>query len=137
MKYYIVLFVTLLCVMSCSTPRYISSASALKSEWVGRSHAEIIQRFGAPSREVSNGADGLILVYESFYTTHKTEEFMGDYTTTSRECRDFKEFYLRANGICYDVRTNETVRDGNKFSVAGTIGLATGCLLVTALILSR
>ena len=137
MKYYILLFATLLCVMSCSTPRYISSELTLKSEWVGRSHEEIIQRFGAPSREVSNGADGLILVYESFYTTHKTEEFMGDYTTTSKECRDFKEFYLRANGICYDVRTNETIRDGNKFSVGGTIGLVSGFLLVTALVVSR
>ena len=72
MKRYLILAV-LLAATSCSTTRYVSSEPSLKAEWVGRSHADIVRNFGAPTREVSDGADGVILVYESFYTTHETD----------------------------------------------------------------
>ena len=122
-RYILLLAVALMAVVSCSTPRLVSNQLNLQAEWIGRSHADIVRTFGAPTREVSDGADGQILVYESFYTTHSTDEFMGDFTTTSTEHRDFKEFYIRANGRCYDVRTNETVEDGRQFNPIATLWL--------------
>ena len=124
MKRYIFLLATvLLSAVSCSVPRYVSSEPGLQSEWILRSHADIVRSFGAPSREVSDGAEGLILVYEDFYTTHETDEFMGDYTTTSEEHRNFKEFYLNKDGICYDVRSNETLQSGRRIDWLQTVFL--------------
>lgn len=120
-RYLILLAVALLSVVSCSVPRYVSLEPDLQDEWILRSHAEIVRSFGAPNREVSDGADGQILVYEDFYTTHETDEFMGDYTTTSQEYRNFKEFYLNADGICYDVRTNESIQSGRRIDWVETI----------------
>lgn len=120
-RYLILLAVGLLSAVSCSVPRYVSVEPDLQDEWIFRSHAEIVRSFGAPSREVSDGADGQILVYEDFYTTHETDEFMGDYTTTSQEFRNFKEFYLNKDGICYDVRTNETIQSGRRIDWVETI----------------
>lgn len=120
-RYLILLAVALLSVVSCSVPRYISVEPELQDEWVLRSHAEIVQSFGAPSREVSDGEDGRILVYEDFYTTYETDEFMGDYATTTQEYCDFKEFYINADGICYDVRSNETIQSGRRIDWLETI----------------
>jgi hypothetical protein len=93
----------------------------LKAEWVGRSHADIVRNFGAPTREVSDGADGVILVYESFYTTHETDHLGSTITTTSEEHRNYKEFSIGTDEICYEVRTNEKMADGKVFDKGGTI----------------
>lgn len=131
MKRYIILIVAvILSATSCTTFRYASSKSQMQSEWEGRSHADIVRTFGAPSREVSDGAGGQILVYENFYTTHSTDEFMGDFTTTSREHRDFKEFYIDPEGTCYQVRTNEAFLRGRKFGPLGTTFLAATALIL-------
>ena len=121
MKRYIILIAAVLVTaVSCTTPRYISNLPQLQDEWVGRSHAEIVREFGAPTREVSDGADGQILVYEIFYTTHSTDEFMGDFTTTVEEHRDYKEFYLDPDGTCYHVRSNEIVPQGRVLNFFAT-----------------
>ncbi|MBR5431750.1 MAG: hypothetical protein IK119_05150 [Bacteroidales bacterium] len=135
MKRYIILIVAvILSATSCTTFRYASNMSQMQSEWEGRTHADIVRTFGAPSREVSDGAGGQILVYENFYTTHSTDEFMGDFTTTSREHRDFKEFYIDPEGTCYQVRTNEAFLRGRKFGPLGTAFLAaTALILILAL----
>ncbi|MBO7118255.1 MAG: hypothetical protein J6V81_06235 [Bacteroidales bacterium] len=130
MKRYIMMFLAVIfSATSCTTFSYVSNRSSLQSEWEGRSHADIVQNFGAPSREVSDGAGGQILVYEDFYTTHSTDEFMGDYTTTIRENRDFMEFYLDPEGSCYKVRTNESVLNGRQYSLLSTVFLASFGLL--------
>ena len=98
MKRYLILAV-LLAATSCSTTRYVSSEPSLKAEWVGRSHADIVRNFGAPTREVSDGADGVILVYESFYTTHETDHLGSTITTTSEEHRNYKEFSIGTDEI--------------------------------------
>ncbi|MBQ1707989.1 MAG: hypothetical protein II435_06835 [Bacteroidales bacterium] len=120
MKRYLILAV-LLAATSCSTTRYVSSEPSLKAEWVGRSHADIVRNFGAPTREVSDGADGVILVYESFYTTHETDHLGSTITTTSEEHRNYKEFSIGTDEICYEVRTNEKMADGKVFDKGGTI----------------
>lgn len=111
----------LLAATSCSTTRYVSREPSMNAEWVGRSHADIVRTFGAPTREVSDGADGVILVYESFYTTHETDHLGSTITTTSEEHRNFKEFSLGADEICYNVRTNEKMADGTEFDKGSTV----------------
>ena len=116
------LLLTLLSAVSCSTPRYVFSEPYLQDQWIGSSHAEIVREFGAPNREISDGADGLILVYEYFTKTATVYQN----TAMIEKDRRFKEFYLDAEGNCYDVRSNESRRDGRKANVFGTFVCATG-----------
>jgi hypothetical protein len=132
-RYLLLLIAVVLCAASCTTTRYISMQPSLEAEWVGRSHADIIRGFGAPTREVSDGDDGLILVYEETYSTHETEHSGSTVTTTSRDYRTFKEFSLDAAGTCYNVRTNEQMEDGEEFNLGGTIITSlfgTACLFI-------
>lgn len=129
-RYLILLIAVVLTAVSCTTARYVPSEPRLNAEWVGRSHADIVRNFGAPSREVSDGADGIILVYEEMYSTLETEEFMSKLTTTSKNHRNFKEFALDADGNCVHVRSNEEMVDGKKFSPLATLWLALNVLVV-------
>ena len=91
MKRYLILLITvILSAVSCTTTRYISREPSMKTEWVGRSHADIVRSFGAPSREVSDGATGMILVYEELYSIYDTDHFGSTMTTTKRDRRNFK-----------------------------------------------
>ena len=130
------LMLTLLSAASCSIPRFVPIESSLQEQWPGRTHAEIIREFGAPDREISDGADGMVLVYERTTTTTRTEEFMERYTTTIEENRVFKEFYIDAAGICYNVRSNESVRE-DKVSVLGTVAGITLIGLVPILFINN
>lgn len=113
MKRYLILLITvILSAVSCTTTRYISREPSLKAEWVGHSHADIVRNFGAPSRGVSDGAEGVILVYEDIYTTLETDQSGSTLTTTKKDHRNFKEFSLGPDDICYNVRTNEKMADG-------------------------
>ena len=125
------LLAVVLSVTSCTTARFVSSQPRYQSEWVGKSHADIVRTFGAPTREVSDGDNGLILVYESFYSTYDSDEFMGDYTTTVKEHRNFKEFYLDPDGNCYNVRTNESFINGRKFDLLSTGWLGIAAAIAT------
>ena len=129
-RYLIFLMAVLLSAVSCSVTKYVSREPSMKAEWTGRTHADIVRNFGAPTREVSDGADGLILVYESFYTTHESEKFGSELTTTSEEHRNFKEFSLGTDGICYDVRTNEMMEDGKEKSLGTTLLVSAGAAVV-------
>ena len=120
-RYLILLMAVIFASASCTTPRYVSREPSMKTEWVGRSHADIVRSFGAPSREVSDGANGMILVYEELYSIYDTDHFGSTMTTTKRDRRNFKEFSLGPDGICYDVRTNALMQDGTQLDVKKTL----------------
>ena len=128
-RYLILLMAVILATVSCTTPRYVSREPSMKTEWVGRSHADIVRSFGAPSREVSDGANGMILVYEELYSIYDTDHFGSTMTTTKRDRRNFKEFSLGPDGICYDVRTNALMQDGTQLDVRQTLCSAFGVVL--------
>ena len=128
-RYLILLLAVIFATASCTTPRYVSREPSMKTEWVGRSHADIVRSFGAPSREVSDGANGMILVYEELYTIYDTDHFGSTLTTTKKDRRNFKEFSLGPDGICYDVRTNALVQDGTQLDVRQTLCSAFGVVL--------
>lgn len=116
----------LLSAVSCTTPRYVSRQSDMELTWIGRPHSDIVRTFGAPSREVSDGADGIILVYEEFYTDYETD----GWGSIGREHRNYTEFFLNEDGVCYDVRTNLLKQAGQKFSFLGTFGVLLGSALL-------
>lgn len=91
--------------------------------WLGKTHAAIIQEYGAPNREMSDGMNGKILVYEHTETTVTTtadnnytggiyEFYYGfspvrtTYHTESETKTEFANFYVDGKGICYKVSTN-------------------------------
>ena len=88
------------------------------SMWTGKSRNAIMVRFGVPDREVSDGADGVILVYEDIETVIKTTTsenthfgmFDTDYETKGKTTttRRFAEFFINAENHCYNVRSNLT-----------------------------
>lgn len=130
MKRFLILLLVALAAVSCTTPRYVSRQPSMEVEWIGRTHADIVRAFGAPSREVSDGADGLILVYEEMFTTYETDRWGSTMTTTGLEHRNFSEFFLTADGICYDVRTNTLMQSGRRFDYFSTFGIILGSLLL-------
>lgn len=94
---------------------------AFRKNVVGVSYNQIVTKMGAPQRREPDGAGGNILIYEN--TTTKTISntlakaynvniFTGTYTpgaeTTTRYINqtDYIQFYVNANNVCYDVRTN-------------------------------
>jgi len=54
---------------SCAPAGYISKEAEFNNAWVGKTHQEIVAAYGAPTREVTDGKDGTILVYEEFSTS--------------------------------------------------------------------
>lgn len=100
-----------------------------KTTFTMKRHADIVRNFGAPSREVSDGAEGGILVYEDVYTTLETDQSGSTLTTTKKDHRNFKEFSLGPDDICYNVWTNEKMADGKQFSPETTLLSAIGGLL--------
>lgn len=110
-----ILLVLALSVSSCGTARYVSIEDSLASEWVGKTHSDIVMEFGAPDREVSDGTGGVILVYENVTTEYDTDQsliFEDDFTTTVSENRKFKHFFIDQSGICYNVKSNIEERVG-------------------------
>ena len=118
-RYAILIAAVLLSAVSCTAPRLVSNLPILQEEWIGRTHAEIVRTFGAPSRECSDGADGYILIYESFRTDYDT--WMDGSINSSREQRLYKEFYIGPDRVCYDVRSNDLRLDGRAFSLMNTL----------------
>ncbi len=45
-RYLILLMAVIFASASCTTPRYVSREPSMKTEWVGRSHADIVRSFG-------------------------------------------------------------------------------------------
>ena len=130
MKRIILFLAVILSAVSCTTYRYVSATPDLQSAWIGKTHADVVRAYGAPTRECSDGADGYILIYESFRTHYDT--WMDGSINSSREIRDFKEFYFGPDHICYDVRSNDTSFAGRRFDAGKTAWIAvwTGVLAV-------
>ncbi|MBQ5528872.1 MAG: hypothetical protein IIT99_00320 [Bacteroidales bacterium] len=136
MKRYLFLLLfaaVLLSAASCTTPRYVSRQSDMELTWIGRPHSDIVRTFGAPSREVSDGAKGVILVYEEFYTDYETDQW----GSIGREHRNYTEFFLNEDGLCYDLRTNQVMRDGRQFNFLGTFGLLLGSIATILLLVAN
>ena len=86
------------------------------SAWIGKNRHAIMLAFGVPEREVSDGADGTVLVYEDISRQRKatTQEnthfgmFDTDYETSvsTTSLRKYAEFFMSSTDTCYLIRTN-------------------------------
>ena len=98
--------------------KYVSAEAQYNEEWRGRSHAEIVLAFGAPDREVSDGSNGCILVYEKVtQDTRVSEDYVQfgsakSYTTSTSYDKSYTHFYIGEDGLCYNVKTNKKVWTG-------------------------
>ena len=105
-----------LCLSSCSILRSSQPQAPDTSYWYGKSRNAIMMSFGIPDREASDGAGGVILVYEDIHTvTSKNSTKEKDYVTnepkyksseTTSQVRCFVEFFLNMDDSCYNIRTN-------------------------------
>lgn len=117
-----------------TSPRMVSAEADYNATWQGRKYADIIRTYGAPQRSVSDGQGGMIHIYENCYSEAYSSggmmmgPFYPDYTTTISNHRDYVEFYMNANDVCYMVKTNYLKQDGREFnllkSVASSIVIA-------------
>lgn len=114
--------VAVLALCSCSNKVYVSLEPIANQYWNGRTHAEIVQTYGAPNREASDGQDGKILIYEETKTTVNTTTdtpmyggFYGFYyhmsgpVHTNTEVNtelEYAHFFINSKGVCYKVNTN-------------------------------
>ena len=72
--------------------------------------------FGVPDREASDGAGGVVLVYEDIRTVtsrsgKKEKDFVSSddiykSSETTSQIRRYAEFFLDGENYCYNVRTN-------------------------------
>lgn len=125
---------------ACGGPRMISLEPEANGMWCGKPHAAIINEYGAPNREMSDGMGGKILVYEHTETTVTTtadnnacyggiyEFYYGfspirntTYRTETETKTDYANFYVDGNGVCYKVETN-LVRPETKYEKAARTG---------------
>ena len=140
----IILLAMIVALCSCSTlkdyftePGYTLSEPVLNDKWQGSTYSEIVRAYGAPTRTASDGAGGTIYVYEETETEYSTSSSRGlfdsiDTTTKAKVNRNFTEFYVNADNVCYEVRSNLYMPDGSrKFSVVktGFWTLAAACLV--------
>lgn len=132
---------------SCATSHLVSQEANMNAAWVGKTHADVIQTYGAPDREVTDGNNGMVLIYEKLTTrSHTSTTNYGgpwygpwggpwgpDYNTTVYTDKDYVHFYVNPTGNVYQVKTNLMASDGTKTIDAGTtvFGVFLGsCLLI-------
>lgn len=133
--FFLLVLVNVLALSSCSTSSKLSSGKTVSgteyynSLYVGQSHAKIVQEFGAPSREVSDGGDGYILVYEWFnYSSSYDGSFIHN-----NVYRTYIEFYMDTGGICQSIRTNK-MSPVEKKEILTAVGLCFGVTSALSLV---
>lgn len=125
----LLLALALLSFCSCRTSYTASMQSDYVTRYVGQSHNYIVQSWGAPTRQTSDGNGGTILIYEkSFQNTEATNTYHGAYYTpsaTTTTYTSYAQFFINRNGQCYDVKTNHE-KEWSEFSLGKTLGLVLG-----------
>ena len=154
----IVIFMFTACLFtSCTVSRTyeVSKISEYTNLFVGKSHNQIVTSLGAPDRQVTDGANGTILIYEqttissnSVQTAYNVNYYTNTYTpgvyTNTYAKTSYLHLYISPNGICYKVNTNhkkyvtevdEEATAKNK-KTAKIMGITYGSILGAALLMS-
>lgn len=108
-------------VSSCGSAKLVPAEEEYNNAWKGRTHAEIVQTYGAPNRSESDGQGGIILVYETVVisTTTSSNAGLGMYapdhfTSRSSSSEQYVHFFLDSNDYCYLVKTNKALPGGQR-----------------------
>ena len=122
---------------SCYSTEYmlkqVSTEDEARTRWKGATKQEIIQNFGPPNSERSDGGDGTLLVYNMNRS---------DGETINRS--SYIWFYLNSSGICTNLKSDyfwkyekEPIRVPNDTGTGllvcfSLIGLGLVCLVIAA-----
>lgn len=122
----------------------VNDFPAFRNQCIGQTHNQIVAKLGAPQRTESDGNGGRILIYENTTTTsvsnslataYNVNYFNRTYTpgvsTTTQQTKktDYVQYFVNAQNVCYDVKTNipmthqEKGDQYRKFSWLKTLGL--------------
>ena len=118
MKRAIILAISALILISCSTTQKVYYSQNVLDTYLGITHQELVEDLGAPTEQVSDGSDGYILVYEG---NRRLFSYSSKYANKSATLPK-AEFYMNADGIVQKVRADNT-NSIKVTSVGGTIAL--------------
>lgn len=95
---------------SCTTYKYttISKEKEYQEVYVGKTHNQIVTTLGAPDKQFSDGAEGVIIIYENSVFNSNINTYKGSGSATTIESKGYIQFFINKSGICYDVKTNIT-----------------------------
>ncbi len=118
MKHFInlsAIITALMCLASCGTYQTVSRVSEYTNQYVGQNHNYIVQRWGPPTRQTSDGAGGTILIYEnsvqkSNAVADNVNPIAGTYNPAvlTQTFTSYANFFIGDDSICYKVQTNQT-----------------------------
>lgn len=103
---------------------YVSGTDYYNSTYRGHTHGQIVKEYGAPDREVSDGEDGYILVYETYHTSSYVDN-MGFVDHSVR--KSYIQFFMDRNGVCYNVKTNK-LAPGQAEEAFAAVAISAGVL---------
>ena len=108
----IILFFALLA-CSCTTTYKAKLRTESTRQYIGMSHQQLVQIFGAPAREMSDGGDGYILVFAGERVfSYRASKFGG--SIPEMQC------YMDADGRCKLIKT-ANIKSERAFSAGKTI----------------
>jgi len=126
---------------SCSVTTYAPIEDSLTLTWKGKTHAQVIDEYGAPDRETSDGKDGVILIYEkTVEETHASPSTPGrygpDYDVTTYENKEYTHFYIDRRGIVTKVKSNLEAPSGKRIDwgqtcIVGVLGVALTAMIIS------
>ena len=138
MKKILLIIIAILAMTGCSVMRignFTSGTEYYNNAYRGSTHNQIVRDFGAPDRDVSDGAGGYILVYEKFSSSSRVDSFGNvDYDVD----KSYIQFFMNDQGICYEVRTNWLAPETQKAIVNTAVisyGAISGLSLLVFLIM--
>jgi hypothetical protein len=113
MKKLLIILLTIILACSCSTTFKAKLLDRHTEQNIGMTHQELIQKYGAPVREMSDGGDGHILVFAGERVfSYRASKYGG--SVPELQC------YMDADGKCYSTKT-ANIMSKRAFSFGKTI----------------
>ena len=128
MKKTIILIIGLCLFCSCSTTYKVRYSQENLDSFIGKTHQELVETFGAPSSQVSDGAEGYVLAFDESKTLFEYSPRYASKSSTLPKA----QFIMDSNGVCRKVIATNTdpVRAVSAGKTVGLVILVPVALLV-------
>ena len=128
MKKAIILIIGLCLFCSCSTTYRVRYSQENLDSYIGKTHQELVETFGAPSTQVSDGAEGYVLAFDESKTLFEYSTRYASKSSTLPKA----QFIMDSNGVCRKVVATNTdsVRAVSAGKTVGMILLVPVALLL-------
>lgn len=104
MKKAIILIFGLCLFCSCSTTYRVRYSQENLDSYIGKTHQELVETFGAPSTQVSDGAEGYVLAFDESKTLFEYSTRYASKSSTLPKA----QFIMDSNGVCRKVIATNT-----------------------------